>query len=71
MKLKRVKDWNFFTKIIGLVSFSVVPVMLLIGLYILPTMKTNLIGQREQAQQNLVKVSLDLIKTYDSKAESG
>jgi methyl-accepting chemotaxis protein len=69
MKIKAIKNWSFFTKIISNVLFTLIPFILLIIFYILPSMKSFLIKEKETASKNLVSVALGIVKNCDSKVE--
>ncbi|MEW6194080.1 MAG: methyl-accepting chemotaxis protein [Bacteroidota bacterium] len=70
MKVKQIKDWGFFWKLIGFVVIAVLPIILLIVFYIMPTLKDNLLEEKQTATKNVVNVVTSIIKNYDQKVTS-
>lgn len=70
MKFKKIKDWSFFSKITGLVLFTLIPLLLLIIFYILPNLRAKLIEEKELASKDLVSVALGIAKSYYGQFES-
>ncbi len=59
--LKSYKDWGIFGKIFTLILISAFPILLLIILYILPTMKFHLEEEKQLAIENVVNVGFNII----------
>jgi methyl-accepting chemotaxis protein len=70
LQIKSFKDWGFFYKILGIILVSIVSLILLIVLYILPTMRSNIMEEKQVAVRNIVKVGYDIVQYYESKASS-
>lgn len=71
MKLKKLKDWGLFSKIIGLLSFTMIAIVLFIFLYILPTYKDNLFEEKRVSIRQLVQVASSVIEKYQKMESSG
>ncbi len=59
--LKSYKDWGIFGKIFTLIIISAFPILLLIILYILPTMKFHLEEEKQLAIENIANVGFGII----------
>jgi PAS domain S-box-containing protein len=70
MKIKKLKDWKLFSKLAGLVLLNILPLFLVITLYILPTVKQNLLDEKQTALKHLVDVTTGIIKNYEAKVAS-
>lgn len=70
MGIKNIKDWGLFSKLIALVFFAVMPVILMIAFYILPTLKSHLLEEKQIALKDLVSVATGIIVSYQKKAEA-
>ena len=71
MKLKKLKDWGLFSKIIGLLSFTMIALVLFIFLYILPTYRDNLFEEKRISIRQLVQVASSVIEKYQKMESAG
>ncbi|QQS35454.1 MAG: cache domain-containing protein [Ignavibacteriales bacterium] len=71
MKIKKFKDWSMFYKVFSLVLLSAVPIILLIILYILPSMQFHLLEEKELATKNVVEVGYKIVNNYYELSKSG
>ena len=70
MKIRKIKDWNLFSKLVGLMLLNILPLLLVIAFYILPTVKQNLLDEKQIALKNLVDVATGIVRNYEAKVES-
>ena len=70
MKIKKMKDWNLFSKLAVFMLSAILPILLVIALYILPTIKQNLLDEKQAALKNLVGIAAGIVKNYELKIES-
>jgi methyl-accepting chemotaxis protein len=70
-KLKKTKDWGLFSKIIGLLIFSVTPLVLFLFLYILPSYEEHLFEEKRTATRQVVQVAAAVIEKYQKLESSG
>jgi|GEM_PF-651259 methyl-accepting chemotaxis protein len=71
MKNKKFKDLSIFAKIFSLIVISTLPLVLLIILYILPTMKFHLVEEKQLAIENVVNVGEGIIASNYAKFQAG
>ena len=70
MKIKKFKDWGFFYKIFSINLIGVLGLILLTVFYILPTMKDNLLKEKEKSIESIVEVAYHTINFYASEANN-
>jgi PAS domain S-box-containing protein len=70
MRIEKIKNWKIFYKILSLVLISVTALILLTIVYILPTLRSQVMKERESAVKNMVIAGYNLIKNYESKVSS-
>jgi methyl-accepting chemotaxis protein len=71
MKLKHFKDWSIFAKIYSLVLASIIPIVLLVVFYVLPTMHQKLMEEKESAIKNVVDIGYGILEANEEKARNG
>jgi len=71
MKIKRLRDWGLFSKIIGLLIFSVTPLVLFLFLYILPSYEEHLFEEKRTATRQVVQVASGVIEKFQKLESSG
>ena len=69
MKLKRIKDWKLFSKLISLVLFTVIPFISIIVFYVLPVAENNLLKEREINLTALVSARIGILENYEFKVD--
>ncbi len=70
MKLKRIKDWKLFSKLISLVLFAVIPFILIIVIYIMPATENNLLKEKEITLTDLVSTATGILENYEFKVQN-
>jgi methyl-accepting chemotaxis protein len=70
MKLKNIKDWKMLTKIFGLVSISVIPLILIILFYLIPVIRQAHYDEKAIATRKTVDVAIGILEGYKAKASS-
>ncbi len=70
MKFKSFRNWKVSSKIFSIILLSLVPIGI-IAFYILPTMRTQMMIDRENIVKNIVEASYYIIKTYNDRAIKG
>ncbi len=63
--------WGIYTKIIGLALASSIPLVLVLGFYLLPVFKNALEKERIQSLGHLTKTALRAVETFGEKARRG
>ncbi|MFA7418936.1 MAG: methyl-accepting chemotaxis protein [Melioribacteraceae bacterium] len=71
MKIKKLKDWGIVYKLLALVVLSLLPLVLFLFVYLLPTVKTHLFDEKRMATKHIVEVSAAVIKNYIAMEASG
>ena len=71
MKLKRLKDWGMFSKIIWLLVFTITPLVLFLFLYILPSFEAHLFEEKRTATRQVVQVANAIITKYQKLESDG
>ena len=69
-RIKPFKDWNIFYKILSL-NLGILPIILLTVLYVMPTMKSNIIEEKHSSIKKTVEIGYNIIKYYEGKEKSG
>ena len=65
MKIKKIKDWGFFYKIFGIILLSVFTIVLVISFYILPSMRQNMLKEKETAVKKVIEIGTSIISYYE------
>lgn len=71
LKIKRLRDWGLFSKIIGLMIFTVTPLLLFIFLYFLPSFEENLFAEKRASTKQVVQVAASVIAKYQKLESAG
>jgi len=71
MKIKKLKDWGIVYKLLALVVLSLLPLVLFLFVYLLPTVETHLFDEKRMATKNIVEVSAGVIKNYIAMEANG
>lgn len=71
MKIKKLKDWGIVYKLLALVVLSLLPLVLFLFVYLLPTVETHLFDEKRMATKNIVEVSAAVIKNYIAMEANG
>lgn len=64
MKIKHLKDWGIQYKLMTLVVLTLLPLVLFLFAYLLPTIEKHLFEEKRIATQHVVDVPVTLIKNY-------
>jgi methyl-accepting chemotaxis protein len=70
MKLKKIKDLKMLTKIFGLVSTSVIPLILIILFYLIPVVRQAHYDEKAIATRKTVDVVIGILQEYKAKASN-
>ncbi|MDR3628394.1 MAG: methyl-accepting chemotaxis protein [Ignavibacteriaceae bacterium] len=70
MKLKKFNDWKMLTKIFGLVSISVVPLILIILFYLIPIIRKTHYDEKAMATKKTVDVAVSILDEYKVKVSN-
>jgi methyl-accepting chemotaxis protein len=70
MKLKKFNDWKMLTKIFGLVSISVVPLILIILFYLIPVIRQAHYDEKAIATKKTVDVAVSILNEYKVKVSN-
>jgi methyl-accepting chemotaxis protein len=71
LKIKKIKDWNIFAKLAGLIIIIIFPVFLVSIAYVVPTVEKQIYEKRRDNLKSIIDFAYSLIKNYDEKAASG
>ena len=70
IKIKKFRDWSFLYKVFGINTIGFIGFILLISLYVLPTIRTHILEEKKLSIEKIVNVGFNILKYYDSKVEA-
>ncbi len=70
MNLFRIKDWKIFSKILLISVLAIIPVIIFLFLYMLPSIERKLYSEKEEATKKVVEVAATTIEKYVNLANS-
>ncbi len=70
IKIKKFRDWSFLYKVFGINVIGFIGFILLISLYILPTIRTQILEEKKLSIEKIVNVGFNILRYYDSKVEA-
>lgn len=62
--MKKLKDWGIVYKLMALIVLSLLPLVLFLFVYLLPTVEEHLFEEKRIATKHVVEVSAAVIKNY-------
>ncbi|MDD5067829.1 MAG: methyl-accepting chemotaxis protein [bacterium] len=71
MKIKRLKDWKIFSKILGLILLILVPISFLVVYYFLPTISQTFMNLKRVQLKNMVESAHSIMLDYQKMVDSG
>lgn len=71
MKIKKLKDWGIVKKLLALVVVSLLPLVLFLFIYLLPTIEEHLFEEKRIATQHTVEVAASIINNFIKLETSG
>lgn len=69
--MKKINDWGLFAKLMSLVTISLIPVLLLVFIYLMPTVSNKFVEEKQVSNKQLVEVAVSHIETYIKLAKQG
>ncbi|KAF0142380.1 MAG: methyl-accepting chemotaxis protein [Stygiobacter sp.] len=69
--MKKLKDWGIVYKLMALIVLSLLPLVLFLFVYLLPTIEGHLFEEKRIATQHVVEVSVTVINNYVAMEASG
>ena len=71
MQLLSFKNWNIFNKILGMVVITVLPFLLILQFYFLPSVEESLLRDKRLELTHLVESSFSVMADFNKQANSG
>ncbi len=71
MKIKKIRDWKIFTKITTNSIISVIPFLIMIYFYIVPSLKDTYYKNKEDNVKQTVEVAYNILNEFQHKCVNG